>query len=78
MHPEIKEFWKKCGFEIELGPNGHYWFQDKTAYPNCAVFINPLESVPERKLQYFYPNDVNGKWYYEADMLRLIKLKAFL
>lgn len=77
MHPEIIKFWEDCGHEIEpIGFNGHYSFIKGKYYKYPAVYISASEVIPEYKIQYYYKP--HNKWYYEKEMLKLVRLKAFL
>lgn len=72
MHPEIKEFWEKTGHKL-VGP---------TAIDSWEIYIKletwlgsafKIETVCHGD-RYRFENE----WYSEEEMLKLIKLKAFI
>lgn len=75
MNPEIKKFWEATGWGVEWRSSSEtrWW-----AWKNIAP-----DSHARRLIAWLvYPGEVlyrwHGKFYSEAQMLRLIKLKAFL
>jgi len=75
MHPEIKKFWENVGVVNCIDePTDHI-----TNVPYYYVNIG-IRSLTIAAKWYgdglFY--HLNDKWYSEEDMLRMVKLKAFL
>lgn len=68
MHPEIKKFWENSGHEL-VGPS----FIETWEILIGDGCIRRIETVCHGD-SYRY----NEKWYSEEEMLRIIRLKAFL
>lgn len=68
MNSLIRKFWEAAGHTI-YGPNGSGAYE---------VYIG---AKPIRKIETIYHGDkyhFNEKWYSEEEMLRIIKIKAFI
>lgn len=79
MHPDIRNFFEEEGHDIV-----EYKFHDRISYTSDLrrLTINPLAILyyndgvkAEAK---YYPYAYKPDYYSEMEMLRLIKLKAFL
>lgn len=75
LHPEIKKFWEKYGIVNCIDePTSHiknvpFYYISKKSGGTETIAI-PVGN----ELAYFF----GGKCFYEEDMLRVIKLKAFI
>jgi len=71
MNPEIRKFWEETGCQLAEYSGAHikYWNYAGNDMPWVAYTY-----VSDDKIQYIY----NWVFYTEDQMLRLIKLKAFL
>jgi hypothetical protein len=71
IHPEIKKFWENQGFEVR-----EPWFsRSQYIYGYKNSFISKLIARTDLNDSYEY---LFKNWKSEEEMLRLIKLKAFL
>jgi hypothetical protein len=87
MHPEVKKFWEGRGYSIQIDiaegvpPDDfhRFWWAAIGKDPNNWEYIARSEPVPPGtkealcSIYYFY-----GKCFNEHEMLRIIRLKAFL
>lgn len=83
MHPEIKKFWETAGYEIkvhvlqgemfgqDIQMSNDLWYAHKEEEKICVADSHKNN---ERRTYYYYERNV----YFEAGMLRLIRLKALL
>lgn len=72
MHPEIKDFWIKAGHTPHGGhPPTYIW--EINIHLGGPLSIYLIETVCHGN-RYRY----NKEWYSEEEMLKIIKLKAFL
>jgi hypothetical protein len=91
MHPEIKAFWDKIGFQAENAilskgyPNDVFYIAGSQGL-NCMGYgyyaYHGMRRIydGENKLYWFHPTwsgDI-GKWYPEKEMLSIVRLKAFI
>jgi hypothetical protein len=77
MHQEIKRFWEQIGLvDCTLSaPISYYMVETKNGWVTIAeVWTGGIKDGPDQPTKYFY----NNVQYDEAEMLRLIKQKAFL
>jgi hypothetical protein len=70
MHPDIKEFWIKKGYTPIGGTSPTYIWE---VYIDLGMNISLIEVVCHGNKYRF-----NKEWYSEEEMLKLIKLKAFI
>ena len=77
MHPEIRKFWEDAGYEIEI-----YSTKDKK---KLAYGYKGLKSPNQfnndwscATLMFGNQYRFNGNWLSEEDLLKIIKLKAFI
>lgn len=73
MHPEIKKFWAEAGYVIEN--ENQITSGVITAYKriNSILPISIIETIG-----FGSQHRINGNWYSEQEMLKIIRLKAFL
>ena len=73
MHPEIKKFWQDEGYSISN--EDQTTFGTVSGYKTVinAPFISMIETLAFGD-QYRF----KGEWYSEEEMLRIIRLKAFI
>lgn len=77
MNLEIQKFWEDCGYTIKFRPDISYvadaWKDDKKEFLAVCVITNNV-------LMYRWANDTKspGLWYSEEEMLKIVRLKAFL
>jgi len=73
MHPDIKAFWDKTGYQQVLLDGSVYCFNRVDNSARCLY-------NGATKLYWFYPiwSGNIGKWYTEQKMLKIIKLKRFI
>jgi hypothetical protein len=73
IHPEIKKFWEEAGHTV-VGPSLiDSW--------EIHISTDPTGVWPLYRIEIICHGDryrYNGQWYSEEEMLRIIKLKAFL
>ncbi len=79
MHPEIKEFWAKIGLvDFTLSAPTQYYvvefYNSNLCITIAEVWNGGSQDGPEQPAKYFY----NNEQYSEGEMLKIIKLKAFL
>lgn len=75
MHPEIEKFWNEAGYEVERGS-----YEDYVYYTSKLRIASPFAIVykdGETPTKYFL-HDWGNRIYSESEMLKIIKLKAFL
>jgi hypothetical protein len=70
MHPKIKEFWIKEGHTIHGGHAPMYIWE---LYIEVGPGISIIETVCHGNKYRF-----NKEWYSEEEMLKIVKMKAFL
>lgn len=72
MHSEIEKFWRNKGYSINIATNTLYksYYNDDFYYVSMAIIYNKNRY---KNCYYF-----NGKEYTEKEMLKIIKLVAFL
>ena len=75
MHPEIIKFWERAGFTIAAYhtsdlPRPIVWFKIKDDKSYGAAALTGVDGITR-----YFIDDSN---YSEEEMLKLIKLKAFL
>ena len=71
MHPDIKKFWQNAGYDIESGD----------ARIQVIYGQGKANEFGGRKIEVLMFNDeyrFESKWYSEDDMIKIIKLKAFI
>jgi hypothetical protein len=73
MHPEIKEFWEKEG----------YTFQDPSPIMDSQWASKGFKGKPSyiRQIDLLAHGDkyrFNEVWYSEEEMLRIVRMKAFI
>lgn len=71
MHPEIKKFWEDAGYTIEPGD----------ARIQAIYGQGKVNEFGGRKIEVLMFNGeyrFGSKWVSEEEMLRIIKLKAFI
>lgn len=76
LHPGIRKFWEKYGVINCIDePTSHV---TNTPYYYISKRDGSTETIAapfdDNKLAYYF----DGRWYYEEDVLRLIKLSAFI
>jgi hypothetical protein len=74
MHPEIEKFWNDAGYEVELIHTDDvdiYTSKSRIASPLCHVYKDGRPSI-------YWLRDWDRQLFTESQMLRIIKLKAFL
>jgi hypothetical protein len=79
IHPDIRAFWErrgKIGYDVLDSEPVHllYWF----IYPGIGLDIAGTYIAYQPHGQETIRYSLNGESYTEEEMLRLIKLKAFL
>jgi hypothetical protein len=82
MHPDIIKFWEKLGkmganpdiLEITETVSRLYWFVYYPEFSEYKYEYVAWKQSDEETISYYFL----GSSYNEAEMLRLIKLKAFL
>jgi hypothetical protein len=78
MHPDIKKFWEKLGIvrkedKIFSGyTNVPLYFLDKNGTTGTEIIAAPWLSNDNLCYQ------LGGKWYFEKEALKVIKMKAFI
>jgi hypothetical protein len=75
MYPEIREFWTKVG-EVDStlsAPIVYYMIQLYSSGKYFSIAERDIDAQPNIT-KYFY----NGETYTESEMLKIIKLKAFI
>jgi hypothetical protein len=73
MHPEIEKFWKDAGYRLsnkELHISGVVTGYKETYPGSCVSIIEIISFVRDYRFK--------DKWYSEEEMLRIVRLKAFL
>ncbi len=85
MHPEIKKFWQEAGYsyiENEDQTSSVIRRDGKVIYLGIVTGHLPLDGpLPIARMDTLAFGDQHRfkeKWYSEEQMLRIIKLKAFL
>lgn len=71
MHPEIKKFWQEAGYRIT---------NEEQVLSGVVSGIQQMSASIGRidTLAFGDRHRFNGVWYSEEQMLRIIRLKAFL
>lgn len=69
MNPLIRKFWEDTGHTVH-GPS---IIDSYTIYIGTAPSIFLIETIAHGNMYRF-----NKKWYFEEEMLRIIKIKAFI
>ncbi len=80
MHPDIRKFWEDAGYvisepgyidsmgsRIQMGTITGY----KALSPNPCICLIEVIAFGDK-------HRINGQWYSEEEMLKIIKLKAFI
>ena len=76
MHPDIKSFWENLGYTIKYEGCTVYSFDIIVdSKLNDIVSYNIITKDYKDKRIYLW---LDRKYYYEEEILRLIKLKAFI
>ena len=73
IHPEIKKFWQECGFSIVNEDQTMSGTVTGYKHNKDYFYIRFIKTLAFGNTYRF-----NGQWYSEEQMLRLVKLKAFL
>lgn len=73
MHPEIRKFWETDGKEIVCIDKSTGKLTNVPMYLVDGVIVACRPYIDGDIVYYLM-----GQWYYEAEMLRRVKLKAFL
>lgn len=71
MHPEIRAFWETLG-EVDLTPSAPHVYYVVKLYSNNGYVM--IAAISNNTAVYWY-DEVS---YTESQMLRIIRLKAFL
>lgn len=71
MHPEIKKFWEEAGWEIEN--ENQELSGTVTATKKIDFAMGIIETIA-----FGNEHRYNGKWFTEEEMLRIIRMHAFL
>jgi hypothetical protein len=72
MHPQIKKFWRDAGYRVEKNDITGTIYGYK-GLPGGPISISKIETLAFGNRHRF-----NGIWYSEEEMLRIIRLKAFI
>jgi hypothetical protein len=71
MHPEIKKFWQDAGYRVGNDISG-------IIYGYKGLPGGPLSIYKIETLAFGNRHRFNGIWYSEEEMLKIIRLKAFI
>lgn len=80
LHPDIRKFWEQQATSIMKGNIGVYAIEDTMNWTNrrvltvCYFDLSKADIDDYSRATYYY----NDNKYTEAEMLRVIKLKAFV
>ena len=79
MHPDIEAFWLKDYYKTSIYPNSNNYLDKHMVCISNGAYMRPIYDK-KKKLYWFYPTFTGnpGKWYSEKEMLKILKLKAFL
>ena len=69
MHTEIRKFWNSIGFTFEMPGTKSVWFSKNGELSGGHIIYHHTGSD-----EYYWDHS----WYNEEEMLRIVKLKAFL
>lgn len=75
IHPEIKQYWEHRYPNRDIIPSkdcSYYYYRgDENEF---SVIIVAMKHGRAKNLQFLF----DKKWYYEGEMLRVLRLKAFI
>jgi hypothetical protein len=73
MHPEIEQFWKEAGYHYISNKDGSSLIGSVSGYKKVSGFADRVDL-----LGFDNAWRLNGRWYSEEKLLKIIKMKAFL
>ncbi len=87
LHPHIKKFWTNQGYSIRRNKPSHEnkfrvfycitWIGTKDRDEKCIAVSTAIDSSKEIAYEIMYSLQ-NGRLYSATEMLKIIKMKAFI